>query len=164
MDILAGEKPKKLIRLAVWMLRKKLGDAGSGAAIHHDMIHSANPVMKYLTEKINEASEHITDEEYQRNTVRELGELALWIMGKDTGYRDIFYWLFNEILKDADELRESMKDYIKPPEKWYVNVWSKTKKNTKMLRKKGKISKHSMSHDEEIFTPSIQGKRLSKIR
>lgn len=164
MDILAAEKPKKLIRLAVWLLRKKLGDAGHGYAIHHDMIHSANPVMKYLTEKINKASENITDEEYQRNTVRELSELALWIVSKDTGYRDIFFWLLNDILEDADGLKEALKEYVKPPEKWYVNVWSKTKANTKKLRKDGKISKYAMSHDEEIFTPSIQKKRLEKLK
>lgn len=164
MDIMGGEKPKKLIRLAVWLFRKKLGEGGTGAAIHEDMIHSANPALRYLTEKINEASVNITDEEYQQNTVRELGELALWILGKDTGYQDIFFWLLDQILQDADELREAIKDYVRPPDKWYVNVWSKTKKNTAMLKKSGAISKHGMSPDEHIFTPEIQSKKLERIK
>jgi len=157
-----SEKHKKLIRLAIWLLRKKLGDAGSGANIHFDVTHSGNPVTQYLAKKINEASEMILYEEYQRNTVRELGELLLWIVSKDTGYRDVFFRLINDVLADSDELLKLLEPYVKDVDEFYVNVWSKTKMRTKEKKKKGEIPKHAMSEAEEVFTPTIQAKKLKK--
>ena len=163
MDILSGEKNKKLIRLAIWFLRKKLGeDAAGGAAVHQDMMHCSNPVFRILTEIINDAASQIKHEEYQRNTVRELSELGLWIVNKDTAYRPVAIWIIKQILNHKEELEEAMKDYYQEPDEWYVNVWSETKEKTAKDRKSGKIPKYAMSEEEEIFTPSVQAKKLKK--
>jgi len=163
MDILLGEKHKKLIRLAIWFLRKKLGeDVAGGAAVHYDMMNCSNPVFQLLTRIINEASENIKHEEYQRNTVRELSELALWIVNKDTAYRPVAMWVIKQILEHREEFETALKDYYQEPDEWYVNVWSETKQKTSKDRKSGKIPKYAMSEEEEIFTPSIQAKKLKK--
>jgi len=162
MDILSGEKSKKYIRLAVWMLRKKLGKQGKD--IHYDMINASNPVMQLLVSIVNRASEEIKHEEYQRNTVRELGELGLWIVGKDTAYRPVLFWIIKQILDHEEEFREALEDYYQDPEEWYVNAWSGTKKATKEARKKGKIPEYAMSEEEEVFTPQIQAKKLKKYK
>jgi len=158
-----GEKNKKYIRLAIWLLRKKLGeDVAGGKAVHEDIINCANPVFRILAEIINAASENIKYEEYQRNTVRELSELGLWIVSKDTGYKPVAIWIIKQILDHKEELEEALKDYYQEPEEWYVNVWSESKKMSKEKRKKGKIPKYAMSEEEKIFTPSEQQKKLNK--
>lgn len=159
MDIMLGEKPKKYIRLAVWMLRKKIGKSAEGYAIHEDMKICPNKAIRFLFMIFNKTALNVK-EDYQRNTVRELGELALWIAYKDTGYNDIFFWTLDQILQNADWLREEIKPYVKDPEKWYVNSWSKSKANSKELRDKGIIPKNMMSPDEEIFTPEYQNQKL----
>lgn len=164
MDIMGSEKTKKLIRLGVWVFRKKLGKQAEGYAIHEDMRVCANPVIRYLAMIVNKAALEIKEEEYQRNTVREFGELALWILNKDTAYRPVFFWILDQILQNADALREELKPYIQEPDEWYVNTWSRTKKNSKELRKKKKITKYEMSPDEEIFTPHLQREKLKKIK
>jgi len=162
-DILSGEKSKKYIRLAVWMLRKKLGEDATPAKVNIDLAHSANPVVQFLCGLIGDASQEIK-EDYQRNTVRELGELLLWILGKDTGYRDILWWTLKQICDHHEEIERYLDGYVQEPPKWYVNVWHDTKESTRKLQKKKLIPKHAMSPSEEIFVPSKQVRKLNKLK
>lgn len=162
MDVMGSERIKTIIRLVVYLFRKKLGKCAEVQAVHNDMINCANPVFQLLTQIINEASNNITDEEYQQRTVKELGELALWLLYKDTGYRDILFWIMKQVCNNKEAFEKALENYYQEPEQWYVNVWSKTKKNSKKMRKKKQIPKYEVSPDEEIFVPQRQIKKLNK--
>jgi len=161
MDIMAGESKKFLLKMTLKYLHKKLG---SGKEIHDDLEACGNPIFKLLFDIFNEAASNITDEEYQRNMIREVGELGIWIGSKDTAYKPIIIWIIKQIIDNKDLLEEWMEDYYQEPDEWYVNVWSKSKKRTAELRKKGKIPKHSMSAEEGIFTPAIQAENLKRVK
>ena len=160
MDIMAVESKKFLLKMTMKYLHKKLG---SGKEIHQDLEACANPVFQILFSIFNEAASNVK-EEYQRNMIKEVGELGLFIANKDTGYRPIIMWIINEILNNKEELEKALELYLQDPDEWYVNVWHESKKRTAELKKKGKIPKHAMSAEETIFTPALQAERLKKIK
>jgi len=164
MDIVEAEKLKKYIRLGVAVLRRMLGKCAKPEAIHHDLQLSGNPIARYLSELINITADEIDDAEWQERTMRELGELGVWLLIKDTGYRPMFFWALDKMLDDHEKLKEMIAPYVQDPVDWYPNVWKRSIKNTKKFKKKGKIAKYGVSPDEQIFIPSEQDKKLNKIR
>ncbi len=164
MDIIEAEKLKKYIRMGVRALRLLLGKQAKPDVIHRDLALSGNPVAQYLSQLINITADQVEDSEWQERTIRELGELGVWLMTKDTGYRPMFFWALNKMLDDHEKLKEMIAPYVQDPEDWYANVWQKTKKNSKKFRKKGLLPKYGISPDEEIFIPDKQEKKLNKIK
>lgn len=163
MDIMLADKNKKYIRAAIWMLRKKIGDSATAPAVHDDLKHSGNPVIYLLSQILTYAGNQIK-EPYQSKVVRELGEFFLWIMYRDSGYRDVFFWILDQLLQRADEVRQYIKPYVKEPKDWNVNIWHDTKANTKKLQKEKRIPPYQKAFDENIFVPSEQRKKLKKIK
>ncbi len=161
MDILQVNKNKKIIRTVVWLLRKKLGDCATENAIHNDLQNSGNSLTQFLSSLLDYSGKQIK-EPYQAKTVKELGELSLWILTKDTAYRDIFFWILDQVLQRADIIRNWIKPYVKEPKDWYVNTWHHTKKRSAKLRAEGKIPKYGKSAEEKIFTPTEQKKVLKR--
>ena len=159
MDIIQGEYQKKVIRLVERLLLRKLGT--SHIAIDDDLKHSGNPVVRLLYLLILSTASKIKSK-HQRQTLEHLGGLGLWILYKDTAYRDYFFYTLYQILKHADELLPLVEPYVKEPKDWYVNMWIDSKNRTKELREKGLIPETEMSEEEKIFTPPIQQKRLKK--
>lgn len=161
MDILSAEKTKKYIRAATWLLRKKLGETATTDNVHSDMANCGNEAFAVITQLLNIAADNIK-EPYQEKTVRELGELVLWILYKDTAYRDVVFWLMYQM--GNKEIQRMVLPYVKNPEDWYVNVWHDTKANTKKKRERGDLPKNHKSFDETIFIPAIQEQRLKKYK
>jgi len=159
MDIIHGEYQKKIIRLAERLVLKKLGT--SHVAVDDDLKHSGNPLVRILYLLLLSSSAKIK-EEYQKKTVRHLGGLGLWILYKDTAYRDYFFYLIYQLLTHADEILPLVEPYVKKPEDWYVNQWNESKKRTAELRKKGFVPSTEMSVEEKIFTPAIQNRKIKK--
>lgn len=162
MDILSGDKQKKYVRAGVWLLRKQLGKQATASAIHDDITHSGNALIYLFGQMLTYAKKQIK-EEYQAKVVQDLGEFFLWIIYKDSGYRDIFFWLVDQVLQRAEEIRVWIKPYVKEPKDWNVNVWHDTKANTKKLRKEKRIPPYMKSFDETTFVPTEQLKRLKKM-
>lgn len=160
MDIIQGEYQKKIIRLTERLLLKKLST--SYDAIDDDLKHSGNFIIKFLYMLILFTASKI-NEDYQKNTLKHLGGLGLWIFYKDTAYRDYFFFTLYQLLKRSDELLPIVEQYVKNPEDWYVNQWHESKKRTKKLREKGLIPNTEMSEEEKIFTPVIQNNRIKKL-
>lgn len=159
--IMGAEKQKKTIRLAVWLLQKKLGKKIEDMA--YDLEHCGNPVFKEMYQvMVKDIAENI-EEDFQKRTVLEVGTVFLWILYKDTAYKDPAYYGFYRILLKAPQLLTLLKDYVKPPEEWYVNVWHRTKKHTREKRKRGDIPEYAKSDDESIFTPGEQAKKLKRL-
>ena len=162
MDIVEGRQAKKFVRLAIWLLRKKLGDAVIPERIHSDLISCGNPLIAHIAVTLNNAADQINSP-YQRTTVRELGELGLWILNRDTAYRDVFAWIINELLADSEEIKKEIEHLVKEPKEWYPNAWVDSKKHTKDARKKKKIPPYQKTADEDIFTPTTQDRKLSRL-
>jgi hypothetical protein len=161
-DIIAsGDKYKKIIKIADKWIRSKLG--ASVEVVHADMENCGNPAFSIVDELINMAADSI-DEKYQQKMVRNYGELFLWILYKDTAYRDVAIWLLYQLANNGDELKEMLKPYLRQPDEWYVNSWNKSKRHTAKLRKEGKISSVRKALDEDIFTPPTQRRMLKKYK
>lgn len=163
MDISFSEKQKKLIRFAVWFLRKKLGEEASTQKIYDSLNNTGNPLFQRLNKLIVTASSHLI-KTFQSRTVLQLGQLGLWMLYRDTAYKDCFIWMLNEILENADEYREALKPYLKEPDDWYPNVWARSQQRTREKKQKGEIPSFGMSECEEIFTPQYQDEKLKKLR
>lgn len=164
MDIMASEKEKKAIRLAVWLLRKKLGDGAKADAVRQDMMHCPNYVFQKVTGILLDAASK-TDSGWQQKILGDIGLFGLWLNYKDTAYKPIFLWMLRELkhlMEEDEKLAQEIED-AEEPEDWYVNAWIRSKKHTKELRKKKKIPEYLKSEDESIFTPGEQQKRWSKM-
>ena len=162
MEILLSDADKRLVKLTVYLLRKKLGEQASAKAIHDDMQHCGNFGIKIINDIVVDAAQLVKCP-HQKGVVQDLTELGLWICYKDTAYRDIFFYILDEILKRADEIRELIKPYVKQPKDWHVNVWIDSKETTKRQIKDGNIPAGSVSFAESVHVKDIQKKRLSKI-
>lgn len=163
MDIMGITKHKKVIRATTWLLRKKLGDCARQENIHNDLINSGNPSIQFFSQLLAYAGNSLK-EKYQSNTVKSLGELFLWILYKDTAYRDVFFWILDQVLQKADEIRIWIKPYVKEPKDWYPNVWHETKKHSSKLKKECRIPSYGKSADEKIFVPEEQAKALNRYK
>jgi len=159
-DIIAfGDKHKKLIKIADGWLRKKMG--ASTTVVHQDLMNCGNPVFSRIAFWLNKAADEVK-EKYQQRMIRDYGELLLWILYKDTAYRDPSLWTLYQLLKNADVILKEIEPYVKEPEDWYVNAWHESKNNTKRKQEEGKLPKCTKSLDESIFTPPEQINRLKK--
>lgn len=158
-DIAWGEHSKKVLRLLL-----KLG-------YHHlkvdmnivdeNLRFYPNPVIKNLNAILTIAANQIKPY-WQRRMTLQYGQLILWLIAKDTAYRDIFFWILNEILKRADELRIMIKPFVKPPKQWIPNIWFDSQSKTKQLRAKGEIPENGFSFEESMWVKNMQDERYNK--
>lgn len=161
MDIMGAEKQKKYIKLALYLLRKKLNGCSTSGDIYQDMDCCSNPAVRIIRDIIKEEASKF-DTKYHSKVMEDCGLLGLWIMYKDTAYRDSFFNLIRAILDHKEELEKVIEPYLKDKEDYYVNTWIRSRKKTAELRKKGVIPEYAKSHEETIFTPTAQQKRLKK--
>ena len=92
MDIAPADRDKKIIRFALWYARKKLAEGKTRDEIAYDMQHCGNPIIRNLYKKICDGLDQIK-EEPQRNRTKEVVEFFLWILNKDTAYRQPFFFI-----------------------------------------------------------------------
>lgn len=162
MEIILSEENKRIVKWTVYLLRKKLGETASSKAIHDDMQNCGNLGIKIVSDIIIDASEFINCD-HQKRIVTDLSELGIWICYKDTAYRDIFFYILDEICKNSDKIRKQIKPYVKQPDQWHVNNWIDSKEITKKEIEEGKIPKGSVSIAESVHVPKIQAERFRKL-
>jgi hypothetical protein len=162
MHIGESEPNKRIIKWGVWLLRKKLGEQANAKAIHDDMINCGNLGIRYIANLNMETAEFVKCD-HQKIIQLELVELFLWFVYKDTAWRDQFFYILDEMLKDADELRALIKPYVKPPHQWHVNVWTDSRGMTAKDVADGKIPQGTVSMAESVHVKTIQQQRLSEI-
>jgi hypothetical protein len=149
-DIYFGEFQKKLIRVGAELIRKKMG--ASTQVIDYDIEGSSNEVVKALDKIIIGTATRIKSK-YQQRMVKDYGRLALWILTKDTAYRDAFFWMLYNLLLNAEKLLVLIKPYVKDPKEWYSNVWVDGKEKSKELKEQGRIPDFGMSLTEKVYVP-----------
>lgn len=161
-DIAEGERLKKVFRMLLKLgykyLRKDMRKVGD------DLNHSQNPVIKNLNALIVIAANNLhTRDNYQKNMTLGYGQAGLWLITKDTAYRDIFFWTLDKMLDHPDEFKKMLKPYVKPPEEWITNLWENSRLKSDRLKAEKKIPADDKSFEETIFTPSIQNERHKKL-
>jgi len=160
-----SEKQKKIIRFGAWLLKKKLGECATTEAIKDDMLNCPNPLFQVIAELMYDAASKSMSG-WQQKIIGEVGTFALWVMYKDTAYRDVLCWILKELkdrIENDPEFSKQIDEMSVDPEDWYVNLWIKSRRKTKEARQKGEIPEYDKSLEESIFTPSEQKKRLSKL-
>jgi len=150
-DIYQGELQKRYVRMAIWLLKKKLGTCANSKDIQEDMENCGNEVFARLYMHFKNTVKQIK-EEPQRNAIRDVGELGVWIPYKDTAYKDIIVYMLNEIINDK-EICAAIKKQVKPSSQWYPNVWHETKKQTAKGKKEGVVTAHGVGFSEKVFMP-----------
>lgn len=159
-DIAWGEHSKKILRLLLKLAYHHLKI--DMAIIDENLKHYPNPVIKNLNAILTIGANQIKPY-WQRRMTIQFSQLALWLIAKDTAYRDVFFWILNEILKKADKLLVLIKPYVKEPAEWIPNLWFDSKEKTKNLKKDNKIPDDGHSFEESLWVKSIQDKRYDKM-
>lgn len=155
-----GEQPKKILRLLLKLGYRHLKTSESH--IEKSLEYTPNPAIKNINKGFLAGVNQIKPK-YQRQTAKAYTQLAIWIVTKDTAYRDLFFWVIYQILKRADKLLPLIEPYVKEPKDWYMNTWVESKDKTKKLKKEGKIPDYAKSKEEQIYTPALQKKRLAEL-
>ena len=130
MDIIHGEKTKKVFRILLKLGHKTLKK--DMEAMGRDLEISQNPVVKNLNTLLNITAGHLKDAgvNWQKNVLLGYGRAFLWLIVKDTGYRDMFFWALDKLLARAEEFRKMLKPYVKEPSEWTPNRWAFSMRKT----------------------------------
>lgn len=153
-----GEHSKKILRFGLKLMYKHL--KVDMKEMSENLEYFPNPVIKNLNSILVIGANQVKPS-WQRNMVKKFGQLGLWMIAKDTGYRDVFFWILNEILKRATELQVMIKPYVKDPKDWIPNIWLDSQNKTEQLRKDGKIPEYEHSFEEKMYIREID-KRPNK--
>jgi len=160
-DINHGDKAKFTIRLMMWYFHKKY-DSNKNKNISFDIENCGNPVIRLLRKKIRNTTKHIQTE-YHNTVSNDMVDLMLWILYKDTAYRQPFFYALKDILDSKDELMPMLEKYIVEPDDWYMNRWKKAKELTYEQRKDKKIPSLGMSVEEKFFVPDLQHENYDRL-
>lgn len=158
-DIAFGEHGKKILHLVLRTGLKHL--KLEEKVVEENLSVTTNPVVRYLNNELLNGASKIKPK-WQRWMIRRYGQIALWILAKDTAYRDVFFWILYRVLKNTNKLLPLLEPYVKPPEEWTPNLWHDSKLKTEKLKKEGKIPVNSKSLDESVYVRSIQDNRAKK--
>jgi len=144
-----AEWDKKILRMGLGAVCKRLKK--KEPARNDDLTCSPNPVIRILDKLVVVTADNLKSP-WQHDSAKTFGRFFLWLMAKDTAYRDAFFWALYKLLKMADKILPLLEPYVKPPEEWFPNVWQDGKNDTKKLRDKGKIPKNALSLVESQYT------------
>ena len=162
MDIIHTEPSKQIIRLSLWYLRKKLGANGNAKQVQEEMETCSNDGIRNIAKLIKDNAMGIKSLS-QRKVVIELSMMFLWIILHDTAYRNVAFAILDDILYNSKELREMIKPFVLPPEKWYPNGWIDSKETTRQQREEGRIPDYAVSKGEAQLVPALHRKELKRI-
>ena len=143
-----AEWDKKVIRMGLKVICKKISK--KEPVRNDDIACSPNPVVKVLDKLVEVTADNIRPK-WQHKSTRTFGKFFLWLVAKDTAYKDAFFWALHKLLKMSDKLLPLIEPYVKPPEEWFPNLWQDGKDDTKRLQDKGAIPKNALSLVESQF-------------
>lgn len=153
-----------LINRAIPFTYKKLVEQGT--RLHYiiaDMDSCTNKPCRHLLFKSIKENINLIEDEMFQETVMALSALFLWVMIRDTAYRDPFFWSLKQIANKGIKtlIRKSPYKLVKPPHLWYGNVWWDGRIDTKKRRASGELNYNEFDEKEQACVPGIQ-KRWAK--
>ena len=158
-DVAWGEHSKKILRFLLKLGYRHL--KVDMDIIDENLAFAPNPVVKNLNSVILIGA-NLIKPYWQRRMFRQYSQLILWIIAKDTAYRDVFFWILNEVLKKSDEIQKMIKPFVKPPSEWTPNLWYDGVQKTQQLRNEGKLPANVHSFEESMFVRKIQKERYNR--
>ena len=162
LDIVPADKEKWYLKLAMKWFIKKYSGGKNGNIIHEEMEQCGNPIIRFLLNKKEEIVDNIKEEEHQIDVIDNMSEFLLWVLYKDTAYRQIFFWALKQLMDEKENLMPKINEYYREPKDWYVNVWHDSKQKTKKQRESGELSENGMSMAEQYFVPKITQRRIEE--
>lgn len=153
-----------LINKIIPYVYKKLLEQGT--RLHHiiiDMDSCTNVPCRYLLFDIIEKNIKLIEDKMFQEIAMALSATFLWVMIRDTAYRDPFFWSLYEIanIKIKKLIRKSPHKLVKPFDLWYGNVWYDGTIDTKKRRATGELGFKEFDEKEQACVPGIQ-KRWKK--
>lgn len=161
MNLQLAEIDKKFLRIGLRLISKKLNKNAN--AREENLQMTPNKPIGVLNKLVIVAAGKLKAP-WQAKTIKTFGQFALWVVLKDTAYRDAFFWSLYKLLKMADKLIPLVEPYVKEPKEWYPNKWIDGIDETNRKRKSGEIPANGKSEGEKMFTPAIQAERFEKMR
>jgi len=161
MDIELSKKLKIHLRLARgWLLKKMKKEFGVTIDdIIYDIEHSGNPSVIQIWKTVKKNAEECVMKHQQRET-KLWAAIFLWILSKDTAYRDLYFAIAKELLEAKDAIYPEIKKLAKDPEHWYANAHKKSMDRRKKGQQEGTLLDRGRPYDETMAVPFIQNKRL----
>jgi len=144
-----AEWDKKILRMGLGAICKRLKK--KEPVRNDDIACSPNPVIRVLDKLIVVTANNLKAP-WQHDSTKTFGKFFLWLVAKDTAYRDAFFWALYKLLKMADKLLPLLEPYVKPPEEWFPNVWKDGIDATVEGRKDGTLPENGLSQVESMFT------------
>jgi len=164
MDIVIADKIKLEMRIARGYLLRKIKKEYNTTLddIIYDLECSGNPVVTQIWNTVKKnADECIMD--WQRKEVKIWSAIFLWILSKDTAYRDLFFVIGKELLDAKDKIYPELLKLAKDPEHWYPNAHQKSMDRRTEMKQKGELIEGGIPYDESIAVPSRQKKRILNV-
>lgn len=96
MEVLLGEREKKMIKLGILLFRKKFGKRATPEAIHKHLSSLNISNISPIVSMINKAADNVAYK-YQRNMIREYGELGIWILIEHPDLSEAFQRILSRI-------------------------------------------------------------------
>lgn len=127
----------------------------------HDLLGDCgNDAVQFIYSAISVAmKDELTDVEYSKNIP--MVDFFIYVLYQDTAYRDVFFWLLNEISRK--EICDVINKFVKKPHDWYVNIWFRSKKLSEKQRNSGVIPRYEQSVVERRMVPAKQTYELNKL-
>ena len=152
---------RKVTSLVIKYAHKMLSDGISFHQLLEEIHAGSNPAVSNILGRVAIAfkeSKYI--EKPEGAILYNIIALGLWFCQHDTAYRDEFFWIAYHL--SNNQLKKLIKPYHLSPNKWYVNLYSKGKTQTKKLRETGKIGKYGFSPIEKMCVPSMRQREIQK--
>lgn len=111
---------KHAVRLAVWAMHKAVRK--DAEAIGAELESSPDAVARTANEALLSVAANVS-REHQARMVREVGQFFIYVLSRDTAYRDLRNAALTELLRRAPEFAEQLRAEAQPPEKWYINAY-----------------------------------------
>ena len=129
--------------------------------VHDDLRVCTNPGIRKIYNQILLAGEAMPTQHHS-SIIVDLGSFLLWVVYKDTAYRDPLFWMINNIISDPN-FKKDIQSYVVEPKDWYCPRWIQSKENTEQLRKENRIADYALSPDEQTFVPAHQLNEINKM-
>jgi len=167
MDILGADDMKFTMRIIAKYAQKKLEtelkkrydvNLPSGTAfidyIHDDLRLCSNQAIRKIYKKLLEAGEAMPTQ-HHASMIVDLSSFFLWVVYKDTAYRDPLFWIINSVVDDP-EFKKEIQPFVKNPKDWYCPQWIASKDETKKMQDEGLLPEFGLSPSEKRFVPKFQ--------
>jgi hypothetical protein len=150
-------------KVLTYVKNKLLEKGGLYEYIKTDIDNTQNEACAYLLKILKNRICEVDDKEL-RDSIEIFITLYIWIMIRDTAYRDAFFWSLNNL--GNSEIKRLIKQHptrlVKPFCEHYGNLWIAGKEESKRKIKMGELKMGELSDLESPCSPKLQREESRK--